>query len=137
MSGIFSAIGIAGTGITVNRKWMDAIADNLSNINNASPISGEAFQTRYVIARARWDGSGTGGTEVAGIALSGNTAGRIVFEPDHPLADEEGYVRYPEIDLGSQMSQLIMAQRAYQSNLTVADRARDAYTAAIQLGRNA
>ena len=43
-------------------------------------------------------------------------------------------MRYPDIDLSSQMGQMIMAQRAYQANLSVVDRARDAYSAAIQLG---
>jgi flagellar basal-body rod protein FlgC len=59
-----------------------------------------------------------------------------VHEPAHPLADADGNVRYPDIDLGSQMTQLIMAQRGYQANLAVVDRAKDAYTAALQLGRN-
>ncbi len=81
-------------------------------------------------------GSGTGGVQVGGIEL-GNAEGRMVYEPDHPLADEGGYVKYPDIDLGSQMTQLIMAQRGYQANLAVVDRARESYQAALQLGRGA
>jgi flagellar basal-body rod protein FlgC len=134
---IFGAIGIAGTGVTVYRKWLDAVSDNLANINNVSPTSGSAFQARYVIAQAVDYGSGQGGVQVGGIALSGKTEGRLTYEPDHPLADENGYVRYPDIDMGSQMTQLIMAQRGYQANLAVVDRAKDAYQAALQLGRSA
>ena len=59
----------------------------------------------------------------------------MVHEPSHPLADAQGYVRYPDIDLGDQMGQLIMAQRGYQANLSMAERARDAYQAALQMGR--
>jgi flagellar basal-body rod protein FlgC len=59
----------------------------------------------------------------------------MVYEPDHPLADAQGYVRYPDIDLGDQMGQLIMAQRGYQANLSMAERAREAYSSALQLGR--
>ncbi|GGM60945.1 flagellar basal body rod protein FlgC [Dactylosporangium sucinum] len=131
---IFSAIGIAGTGVTVYRKWLDAIADNVANINNVAPTSGEAFRARYVQARAASYGTGEGGVVVAGTAL-GDPKGRLVYEPDNPLADREGYVRYPDVDLGSQMTQMIMAQRAYQANLTVVDRAKDAYQAAIQIGK--
>ena len=133
---LFGAIGIAGTGVTVYRKWLDAVSDNIANVNNASPTSGNAFQARYVRAQAVDYGSGTGGAEVAGVAL-GSAEGRMVYEPDNPIADKDGYVRYPDIDLGSQMGQLIMAQRAYQANLSVASRAVDAYQAALQLGRNA
>jgi flagellar basal-body rod protein FlgC len=131
---LFGAIGIAGTGATVNRKWLDAVADNISNMNNASPTSGSAFRARYIMARAVDYGDGTGGVEVAGTA-QGSAEGRLVYEPAHPLADEEGYVRYPDIDLSSQMTQMIMAQRGYQASLAVVDRAKDAYQAAIQIGK--
>jgi flagellar basal-body rod protein FlgC len=129
--GMFSAIGIAGTGVTVYRKWLDAVSDNLANINNAAPTSGPAFQARYVIAQSTGNG---GGVEVGGIAL-GNATGRLVYEPANPLADKDGYLRYPDIDMGDQMGQLIMAQRGYQANLTVVDRAKEAYEAALQIGK--
>jgi flagellar basal-body rod protein FlgC len=128
---IFNAIGVAGTGVTVYRKWLDAVSDNLSNMNDTSRTSENAFQARYVQARAAQDGNGA---EVAGIQL-GSAEGVLAYEPDNPLADAEGYVRRPDIDMGSQMAQMIMAQRSYQANLSVVDRARDAYTAAINLGK--
>jgi flagellar basal-body rod protein FlgC len=128
----FDAIGIAGTGLTLHRKWLDAVSDNLANINTVKPTDGEAFQARYVVAQ---EGEGTTGVYVAGAAY-GDAAGRLVYEPDHPLADAEGYVRYPDIDLASQMGQLIMAQRGYQANAAVVDRAKETYQAALQIGRN-
>ena len=134
--GIFGAIGVAGSGVTVYRKWLDAVSDNLANMNNASRTSESAFQARYIVAKAADNGDGTQGAQVAGIAL-GSAEGRIVHEPDNPLADSEGNVRYPDIDMASQMGQMIMAQRGYQANLAVVDRAKDAYEAALALGRNA
>lgn len=131
---IFGAIGIAGTGLTVHRKWLDAVSDNIANINDARRTSEEAFQARYVVAQAASYGE-PGGVVTGGAVLSGNTTGRVVHEPDNPLADADGNVRYPDIDLGDQMSQLMMAQRAYQANLSVVDRATNAYQAALQLGK--
>jgi flagellar basal-body rod protein FlgC len=127
----FNVIGVAGTGVTVYRKWLDAVSDNIANIDNVSRTSDKAFQARYVIAQEAQDGNGA---QVGGIAL-GSAQGLLSYEPDSPLADTEGYVRRPDIDLGGQMAQLIMAQRAYQANISVVDRARDAYAAAIQLGK--
>jgi flagellar basal-body rod protein FlgC len=127
----FNAIGIAGSGVTVYRKWLDAVADNLANINTTTRTSENAFQARYVQARAAQDGNGA---EVAGIAL-GSAEGVLAYEPDNPLADAEGYVRRPDIDMGSQMAQMMMAQRSYQANLAVVDRARESYNAAINLGK--
>lgn len=128
----FDAIGIAGSAMTVHRKWLDAISDNLANVNTVTSTNSKAFQARYVIAQA---GEGNTGVYVKGAAY-GDETGRLVYEPAHPLADAEGYVRYPDIDLASQMSSLIMAQRGYQANAAVVDRAKTSYEAALQIGRN-
>jgi len=130
---LFGAIGMAGTGLTVYRKWLDAVSDNIANVNNVSATSDPAFQARYVVARPVDETRG-GGVEVGGTVL-GDATGRLVYEPAHPLADADGYVRYPDIDLAAQMGQMIIAQRGYQANLAVVDRAKDAYQAALQLGR--
>jgi flagellar basal-body rod protein FlgC len=128
----FDAIGIAGSALTVHRKWLDAVSDNLANANTVTSTDGDAFQARYVLAQA---GEGTSGVYVAGAAY-GDAEGRLVHQPDHPLADADGYVRYPDIDMASQMGQLIMAQRGYQANAAVVDRAKETYQAAIQIGRS-
>lgn len=130
---IFGAIGIASTGTTVYRKWLDAVSDNLSNMNDAVSTSQSAFQERYVVAQPASDGNGA---QVGGIVY-GSAEGRIVNEPSNPLADKDGNVRYPDIDLSDQMGQLMMAQRGYQANLSTVDRAKDAYEAALQIGKSA
>jgi flagellar basal-body rod protein FlgC len=128
----FDAIGIAGSALTVHRKWLDAISDNMANINTVKPTDGNAFQERFIVAQ---EGEGNGGVFVTGSAL-GNGEGRLVYSPEHPMADADGYVRYPDIDLAEQMGNLIMAQRGYQANAAVVDRAKESYQAALQIGRN-
>jgi flagellar basal-body rod protein FlgC len=86
-----------------------------------------------VLARAESYGSPEG-VRVTGAAL-GSREGRLVSDPTHALADADGMVRMPDMDMGEQMTQLIIAQRAYQVNINVIERARDAYTAALSLGR--
>jgi flagellar basal-body rod protein FlgC len=127
----FNSIGIAGTGVTVYRKWLDAVSDNIANMDNVSRTSDKAFQARYVMAQEAQDGNGA---QVGGVAL-GSAEGIVVHDPDNPLADTDGNVRRPDIDLGAQMAQMMMAQRAYQANLSVVDRAKESYTAAINLGK--
>ncbi|MCV2392792.1 flagellar basal body protein [Actinotalea sp. M2MS4P-6] len=131
--GTFDAIGIAGSGMSVYRTWLDAISDNLANLNTVRSTDEEAFRARFVHASSVDYGEPAGAT-VDGIAL-GSAEGRLVYEPDNPLADGEGYVRYPDIDMSSQMTYLIMAQRAYQANASVAERARASYETALQIGR--
>jgi flagellar basal-body rod protein FlgC len=128
----FDAIGIAGSALTVHRKWLDAISDNIANVNTAAATSGDAFQARYIQATA---GEGTSGVYVSGTTL-GSAEGRLAYDPANPLADKDGMVRMPDIDLGSQMSSLIMAQRGYEANAAVVDRAKTTYEAALQIGRS-
>ncbi|SEO78214.1 flagellar basal body rod protein FlgC [Trujillonella endophytica] len=131
---MFDALNISGTGLYAHRKWLDAVSDNIANINTVTSTDGEAFKERFIVAQAVDYGSGEGGVRVAG-AEFGSGEGRLVYEPTHPLADDEGYVRYPDIDLGEQMTQLIMAQRGYQANIASIERATTAYEAALRLGK--
>ncbi|MCX6500715.1 MAG: flagellar basal-body rod protein FlgC [Arthrobacter sp.] len=128
----FDAIGIAGSALTVHRKWLDAVSDNLANMNNVSRTSGNAFQAKYVEAA---EGTNGMGVYVKSTPLGSGT-GRIVYQPDHPLADANGNVKYPDIDMAEQMGSLIIAQRGYQANAQVVDRARETYMAALEIGRS-
>lgn len=128
----FDAIGIAGTALTVHRKWLDAVSDNLANMNNATASSGKAFQARYIEAAEGADGTGV----YVKSTPQGDAEGRLVYQPDHPLADAGGYVRYPDIDLAEQMGALIIAQRGYQANAQLVDRARETYMAALEIGKS-
>ena len=127
----FDAIGIAATGLTLHRHWLDAISDNIANVNTIKPTSGPAFQARYVVAQ---EGQGNSGVYVAGAAY-GSADGILAYDPTNPLADADGMVNRPDIDLGDQMSELIMAQRGYQANAAVVDRAKESYQAALQIGK--
>lgn len=128
----FDAIGIAGSALTVHRKWLDAVSDNLANMNNVSATSGNAFQQKYVEAAESTGGEGV----YVKSTPRGSGAGRIVYQPDHPLADANGNVKYPDIDMAEQMGSLIVAQRGYQANAQVVDRARETYMAALEIGRS-
>jgi flagellar basal-body rod protein FlgC len=134
---IFSAISTSGTGLSTFRTWIDVIANNMANINTVKPTSGAAFQAQYVQAQevsGSTDGVGAG-VGVTALPLS-SAAGRLTYQPDNPLADAKGYVRLPDIDMGEQMGNLIMAQRAFQANAAVVDRARETYLDAINIGKN-
>ena len=128
---IFGALNTSATGLHVYRTWLDAVSDNIANVSTARSTADNAFQARYVVAAA---GQGLSGVGVTGIAL-GSAQGRLVHEPGNPLADANGMVRYPDIDMGEQMTHLLMAQRAYQANLSVVSRMTDAYRAALELGK--
>jgi flagellar basal-body rod protein FlgC len=130
--GAFDMITIAGSGLGMHQAWLDSLSHNIANINTVKPTGQTAFQAQYVMAQA----DPAGGVRVSGIAL-GDPQGRVVHDPNNPLADADGYVRMPDIDMGSQMSQLIMAQRGFQAQAAVLRNAQDVYSSALSIGRSA
>jgi flagellar basal-body rod protein FlgC len=127
--GAFEMLRVANTGLGAHQTWLDALAGNIANVNTVRSTSESAFQAKFVVFSARDDG----GVDVSGFAQS-SAEGRIVNQPDSPLADADGNVRAPDIDMSSEMSQLIMAQRGYQSSVQVTKTAQDSYSAALQIG---
>jgi flagellar basal-body rod protein FlgC len=136
---VFPIFQTANSALHTNRVWMDAVADNLANINTIRPYNQPAFQGRFIVATAvradNGDPIGVGGGSNPTAVLFGDPKGRTRYDPGNPLANKDGLVRYPDIDLSDQMTQLLMAQRSYQLNLAVVDRARDAYLQAINIGK--
>ena len=125
----FDALRIASSGLGAHQTWLDTLAGNIANVNTARPMNQNAFQAQML----ELGSAPGGGVEVVGVATS-DPQGRVVNDPGNALADANGNVRMPEVDLASQMSQLIMAQRGYQASVQTTKTAQDTYTAALQIG---
>jgi flagellar basal-body rod protein FlgC len=128
--GAFDMLRIANTSLGMHQTWLDALANNIANANDVTSTDQTAFQTQMVTAQARPDG----GVDVSGIAL-GSAEGILTYSPDHPLADADGMVRAADVDMPSQMSQLIIAQRGFQASVQTTKTAQDVYASALQIGR--
>jgi flagellar basal-body rod protein FlgC len=129
--GAFDMLGIAHSSLSTHQTWLDALSHNIANANTVRSTDQPAFQAQFVMAEAVT----AGGVRISGVAL-GDPEGRMVHNPDHPMADENGYVRMPEVDMASQMSQLIIAQRGFQAQTQVIRNAQDVYSSALSIGRN-
>jgi flagellar basal-body rod protein FlgC len=128
---MFGALDAASTGVALGRTWMDSISDNVANVNTVRPAGQEPYRARLVVARSL---PGTGGVGVEGITEQGG-APEVVYDPENPLADAQGNVTRPVVDLASEMTNLLVASRLYQANLSVISAARDAYQTALGIGK--
>ena len=128
--GAFDTLNIASSSLGVHQTWLDTLANNIANVNTVTSTSQNAFQAQMLIVRS----APGGGVEVAGMALS-DPEGRMISDPENPLADADGYVRAPEDDLATQMTQLVMAQRGFQASVQVTKDAQDNYRSALEIGR--
>lgn len=133
----FSGIDIANTGLGFNKYWLDTVSHNLANANTVRPGDEEPFRARVVVAQQLGsEPSADAGSGVAvGAVLEQEGDAALVFAPDHPLADENGYVVRPLVDLAAQMTDLMIAQRAYQTNARSMQSSKEAYEAALQIGQ--
>ena len=129
--GAFDALGISASGASVSRTWLEAVSHNVANINTVRPAEEEPFRAQLVVAQARNDGSGV---DVVAVMDAEGDAG-VRYDPSHPFADERGYVSLPVVDLATQMSDMIGAQRSYQANLSIMRSSQEAYQAAMRLGK--
>ena len=133
---MFEALDIAATGADLSQTWMDVIAHNLANVNTIRPAGEEPFRASLVHAQEVIDGAGTAGSGVSVYDLVESTGEPVVvYNPQHPLADEEGMVVMPVVDFAGQLSDLIVAQRSYQMNLQVIRSSEEAYQSALRIGR--
>ncbi|MBO8450611.1 MAG: flagellar basal body rod protein FlgC [Spirochaetes bacterium] len=150
--GLFSSINIAATGMSAQRLRSDVIADNIANATTTRTQEGGAFRRSRVILAQRSDGidwrtpftppgldRGPGtGVRVMGIEKD-NADLRLVYDPTHPDAIQSGpkagYVEYPNVNIVTEMVDLISASRAYEANASVIQGSKDMFQRAMEIGR--
>lgn len=128
--GAFDMLRIANSSLGMHQTWLDALAHNIANANTVRSTGEDAFRAQMVVAAPRPDG----GVDVRGIEL-GDAEGVLTHAPDSPLADADGNVRLPAMDMSVQMTSLVQAQRGFQASVQVTRTAQDTYTAALQIGQ--
>lgn len=130
---MFSAFNINASGMTAQRLRMDIISENVANANTTRTEDGTPYR-RKVVTFAEKDtqtsfsqvlgsissaGKYSGqGVKVSGIYEDYTTEMNMVYDPAHPDADENGYVSYPNVNIVTEMTNLIDASRAYEANAT-------------------
>jgi len=131
----FSAMDIGRSGAGFSHVWMDTIAHNVANVNTVRGTNEEGFRSQMVVAQevAR-SGDEGGGVEVARLVVN-EEPNPVVYDPNNPLADAQGNVQHANVDLATQMSDMVIANRSYQANLRTIQTAREAYESALRLGQ--
>lgn len=129
----FSAMEVGRTGVGFANYWLDQLAHNMANVNTMTPPDGEPFRARLVVARPLPQRDYDGGVYVAEVREAEGDPARV-YDPQHPLAGEDGSVNAPVIDMAGQMTDLILANRTYQANLRSIETAKEAYQSALRIG---
>jgi len=134
---IFRAMQISASGLTAERFRLDLIANNIANVHTTRTEQGGPFRRKSaVFAESLQDARrGLGGGVRVAQVLADRTPPRLVFEPEHPDADAEGYVAYPNINMVQEMVDMITATRAYEANVTALNASKSMFLRALEIGR--
>jgi flagellar basal-body rod protein FlgC len=137
---LFSAFRIAGSGATAQGQRLNAVASNLANADSAAGPDGQVYKARHVIFEAtKVEGAGSAnGANAQGVKVSqitvDNAPPRRLHDPKHPMADADGYVSMPNVNVAEEMVNMISAARSYENNIEVMNTARSLLTKTLQLG---
>ncbi len=141
----FSAIDIAASGLTAERVRMDVTSENLANAQTTNGPGGQPYRRQEVVLQqtggttfgstlaGAMGGSPTpGGVQVAGI-VSDPTPDQLVYDPGHPGANAQGYVRMPNVNPVTEMTDLIDESNSYQADVTAMNTAKTMFTKTLDL----
>lgn len=132
----FSIFQIAGSALTAQSQRMNVTASNMANANSAAGPDGRPYQARQVIFQMdpQTESGAVGGVRVADVARS-SAPPRMEYDPDNPLADAQGYVAMPAIDVVAETVNMISASRSYQANVEVINTTKSLMAKTLTLGQ--
>lgn len=149
MFGMFRGINTSASALTAEQLRMDVISNNIANVNTTRTEEGTPYKRKNVVFEPKgFNGMefyiplvrrppneqvGTG-VRVTDI-VEDDSADRLVFDPSHPDADSKGYVHYPNVNIVTEMVDLITASRSYEANTTAIKSAKNIMMKAIDIIR--
>jgi flagellar basal-body rod protein FlgC len=147
MADFFTGMRIAGSGMTAQRMRLNAISSNIANIQTTQTPEGGPYRKKEVVLESMPEVKNFGDilmstdpksdfqrVQVVDV-LSDTKAPLLKYEPDHPDANDQGYVAYPNINLMEEMTNMIQASRSYEANVTALQAAKDMALSSLEIGR--
>jgi flagellar basal-body rod protein FlgC len=141
-----SSLDISASALTAQRLRMDVISENIANSNTTRTASGEPYRRRMVMFSQRGSTPFSSYFEDAKSALAGggvyvsqivedDSPFKLDYNPEHPDADEDGYVRLPNVDEVTEMIDMMSATRSYEANVTALNATKGMAMKALEIGR--
>lgn len=137
--GSFSSLDISSSGLFAQRTRMDVIANNIANADSTRTANGGPYRREMVTFSAAYNNALGNKSQPDGVSVSSivedPTDYRTVYDPGHPDADANGYVRMPNVNIIEEMTDMISATRAYEANVTALNATKSMISSAIDIGK--
>lgn len=140
---LFTAMKISGSGMSLQRTRMNVISSNLANVNTTRTPEGGPYHKKMVVAEATPVQDGAFSQTLDGAIREARivevkddkSAPRMVYDPSHPDADENGYVAMPNVNVMEEMLDMINASRSFEANATAVSTAKMMAQRALEIGQ--
>jgi flagellar basal-body rod protein FlgC len=141
---LFKVMDIAGTAMSAQSVRLNTVASNLANADSISSSANQTYKARKpvfatMLEEAQTASSstmnGAAGVKIAGIMESAAPALKE-YSPNHPLADENGYIYRPNVNVVEEMADMMSASRSYQTNVQIAEVAKTLLSLTLRMGKN-
>ena len=140
-----SSLSISASALTATRLRMDVIAENMASVDTTRTENGDPYRRKYVVFQERSNDRNfaaffnrartkPGGVRVLGIGKD-MTEFKLDYNPSHPDADENGFVRMPNVEVVQEMTDMMAAVRAYEANITALNAFKDMATKTLEIGK--
>ncbi|HET7513098.1 MAG TPA: flagellar basal body rod protein FlgC [Chthoniobacterales bacterium] len=132
---IISGINVTASALAAEKLRMDLVAQNIANAHTTHDVDGHPYKRKVVSFETciEPDSDGEKGVRVAQIS-NDNTPGEMVYKPGHPDANKDGMVEMPNVNLATEMVDLLSSSRAYEANLAVVRNAKQMAMKALSIG---
>lgn len=136
---LFNVLDVSASAMTAQSVRMNTTASNLANANSVSSSAGETYRSRQPVFAAEMNkalGQGPHSTSVKVLGIVESDAPlNVEYAPNHPMANAEGYIYKPNVNAVEEMANMISASRSYQTNVQVADAAKQMLQRTLSLGQ--
>lgn len=132
---LLNVFEIAGSAMTAQSQRLNVVASNLANADSVTGSNGQVYRAKQVVFSEAPLGGATGsGVQVTGV-VEDPASGKQVYDPKHPLANEQGYVTMPNVSVVDEMVNMIAAARAYQNNVEMLNTAKSLMLKTLTIGQ--
>ncbi len=133
--GMFSTFHVAGSALTAQSLRLNAVASNMANAESVIGSDGKPYRAKQVVFAATPMGNAAAqGVRVTRV-VEDSSPGRLVYDPRNPAANERGYVEMPNVSVVEEMTNMISAARAYQTNAEVMNSAKQLLLKTLSIGQ--
>ena len=137
---LFNVFNISGTAMSAQSVRLNTTASNIANADSVSSSIDETYRARHPVFAAEMQKAAAGqessvGVQVLGVVES-NKPLNVEYSPEHPMADKDGYIYKPNVNLIEEMTNMISASRSYQTNVQLAESAKNMLNKTLTLGQS-